>query len=46
LTVTFSLPDGQKNYSPGSVSEFQQFQTGSVWTLKLNALGGVVSVEK
>jgi len=46
LTVTFSTPDGQETYTPGSVNEFQQFQIGSVWTLKLNALGSVVSVER
>ena len=46
LTVTFSIPSGQKTYSPGSVSKFQQFQVGSTWTLKMNALGGVMSVEK
>jgi ribosomal protein L40E len=46
LTVTFSTSSGKETYSPGSVSEFQQFQAGSVWTLKMNALGGVMSVEK
>jgi len=46
LTVTFSTSSGQKTYSPGSVSEFQQFEEGSVWTIKLNALGGVMGVEK
>lgn len=46
LTVYFSTPDGQETYTPGTVSEFQQFQIGSVWTLKLNALGGVLSVER
>ena len=46
LTVTFSTSDGQETYTPGSVSEFQQFQIGSEWTLKMNALGGVVGVEK
>ena len=46
LTVTFSIPSGQKTYSPGPVSEFQQYQIGSEWTLKMNALGGVMSVEK
>ncbi|HSG44305.1 MAG TPA: hypothetical protein VLA72_14240, partial [Anaerolineales bacterium] len=46
FTVTFSTDDGSKNYSPGSVSEFQQFTIGSTWNLKLNALGGVVDVEK
>ncbi len=46
LTVYFNTPDGQETYSPDSVSEFQQFQVGSIWTLKLNALGGVVDVER
>jgi hypothetical protein len=46
LTVTFSTENGeQKTYSPDSVSEFQQFQVGSTWTLKMNALGGIRSVE-
>jgi hypothetical protein len=46
LTVTFSTADGeQETYSPDSVSEFQQFAVGSTWTLKMNALGGVVGVE-
>lgn len=46
LTVYFSTPDGQETYSPGSVSEYQQFQVGSTWTLKLNVVGSVVSVER
>ena len=46
FTVTFSTDDGPETYSPGSVSEFQQFTIGSTWQLKLNALGGVVSVER
>ena len=46
LTVYFSTPDGQETYSPGSVSEFQQFQIGSVWTIKFNLAGGVLSVER
>lgn len=46
LTVTFATDDGeQKTYTPDSVSEFQQFQIGSTWTLKMNALGGITSVE-
>jgi ribosomal protein L40E len=46
LTVTFSTPNSeQKTYSPGTVTEFQQFTIGSTWTLRMNALGGVVSVE-
>ena len=46
LTVYFDTEKGEKTYSPDNVSEFQQFQIGSTWTLKLNALGGVVSVER
>lgn len=46
LNVYFDTADGQITYSPGSVDEFQQFQIGSTWTLKLNALGGVVGVER
>ena len=46
LTVYFSTPNGQETYTPDSVNEFQQFQIGSVWTIKLNLAGGVVSVER
>jgi hypothetical protein len=46
LTVTFSAPNGQQEtYSPGNVTEFQQYTIGSTWTLKMNAVGGIVSVE-
>jgi ribosomal protein L40E len=45
LTVVFSTPDGEETYSPNSVSEFQQYSIGSTWTLRMNAIGGVVSVE-
>jgi len=45
-TVHFDTEDGEKTYNPGSESEFQQFQPGSTWTLSLNALGGVVDVER
>jgi ribosomal protein L40E len=46
LTVTFSTADGEREtYSPDSVSEFQQFTVGSTWTLKMNAVGGVLGVE-
>lgn len=46
MTVYFSTDKGQETYTPGSLGEFQQFQIGSVWTLNLNVLGGVVNVEK
>src|SRR6266498_1873381 len=45
FTVTFSTTDGEeKTYSPGTISEFQQFTVGSTWTLKMSAIGGIVSV--
>jgi ribosomal protein L40E len=46
LTVTFSTSDGQVNYTPSSVSEFQQYQPGSTWKLSMNAAGGILSVGK
>jgi hypothetical protein len=46
LTVYFDTPKGQKSYKPESVSEFQQFQVDSTWTLKMNAVGGILSVGK
>ena len=46
LTVTFSTDNGTKTYSPNAITEYQQFTVGSTWTLKMNALGGIVSVEK
>ncbi|MCI0549386.1 MAG: zinc ribbon domain-containing protein [Anaerolineae bacterium] len=45
LTVVFSTSNGEETYSPNSVSEFQQYSIGSTWTLRMNAIGGVVSVE-
>ena len=46
LNVFFDTEKGPKSYTPDDVSEFQQFQPGSTWTLSLNALGGVVGVER
>jgi hypothetical protein len=46
MAVIFSTPDGEKNYTTDSVSEFQQFEIGSAWTLNMNAMGGVMSVER
>jgi hypothetical protein len=46
LTVTLVTRDGaRETYSPDSVSEFQRFTIGSTWTLKMNAVGGVVGIE-
>ncbi len=48
-TITFTVyffGDGTEyTYNPGDLSEFEQFVIGSLWTLRLNALGIVVSVE-
>ncbi len=46
LSVTFSTSDGRKEYTPDSVSEFRQYEIGSVWMLNMNAMGGVMSVER
>lgn len=46
LTVYFATPDGQETYHPASISDFQQYEVGSKWTLKMNAAGGILSVEK
>ncbi len=45
-TVTFASGGETYTYAPDDLSEFQQFVLGSAWTLHLNALGGVVSVER
>ena len=44
-TVFFNSEEGEKTYDPGSLSEFERYLIGTTWTLKLNALGGVVNVE-
>lgn len=44
-TVTFTSGGETYTYVLDALSEFQQFTLGSTWTLHLNALGGVVSVE-
>jgi ribosomal protein L40E len=43
-TVTFQANDKSYTYSP-SAADFPQFAVGSQWTLKVNALGGVNSVQ-
>ena len=43
--VVFSSEGKQYKYSPGNASDFAQFTIGSRWTLKVNALGGVTSVQ-
>jgi hypothetical protein len=43
--VTFSSSDGAYTYTTTDSGEFSQFTSGSSWTLKVNALGSVVSLE-
>ncbi|MEP7137789.1 MAG: zinc ribbon domain-containing protein [Chloroflexota bacterium] len=45
LKVTFSTNKGEKTYTPGTVSEFQQFAIGTTWTLKMNLAGGILDVK-
>ena len=44
-TVTFSADSGMLEYTADDLNEFRQFQTGSEWTLNMNRLGSIVSVE-
>lgn len=46
LEVYFVGDGAEYLYNPESVQEFQLYILGSAWTLRLNALGGVVSVER
>jgi ribosomal protein L40E len=43
--VVFETSKGQYTYPVSSLEEFQRFQMGSDWVLKINALGQIVSVE-
>lgn len=45
LDVHFTSGGDEYLYHPDSAAEYQAFSPGSTWTLHLNALGGVVSVE-
>ncbi len=45
LDVHFTSGGEEYLYHPDSAAEYQAFSPGSTWTLHLNALGGVVSVE-
>jgi membrane protease subunit (stomatin/prohibitin family) len=47
MTLTVYFTDGSETYeyTVESLGEFQRFIIGSVWTLRLNRLGVVVSVE-
>jgi rRNA maturation endonuclease Nob1 len=43
--ITFSSSEGDYTYTTSDAGEFSRFSSGSSWTLKVNALGSVVSVE-
>ena len=45
-TVIFSTDSEMLNYSVDELGEFKSFQIGSEWTLNMNRLGGIVSVER
>ncbi|HEY5984275.1 MAG TPA: zinc ribbon domain-containing protein [Anaerolineales bacterium] len=44
-SVVFESEKGQKIYSPSTLTEYARFSVGSTWTLKLNAVGTILSVE-
>jgi membrane protease subunit (stomatin/prohibitin family) len=44
-TIYFVSGADDYTYNPGTLSEFQQYDIGSQWSLSLNTLGGIVSVE-
>ena len=43
--IVFEADKGQYTYNVSSLDEFQQFQIGSQWILKINSFGNIVSVE-
>ncbi len=43
--VTFRSDEGSYTYSPDSETEFIEFEIGSDWSLSVNALGGITSLE-
>lgn len=45
LGVTFRSEKGALDYTPDNLNEYERYQIGSDWTLSLNRLGSIVSVE-
>ncbi len=45
-TVTFSTDTDVLNYSVDDLGEYKNFQIGSEWTLNMNRLGSIISVER
>ena len=44
--VVFDNDGTRYTYHPSSAAEFAQFQTGTVWKLKVNQLGGITSISR
>lgn len=44
--IIFDTNDGLERYTTNSLELFQQAQIGSTWTLVINQIGGVVSIER
>lgn len=44
-SVVFNADGKRYTYVPDGEAEFSQYQPGSEWTIKVNALGGLTSVE-
>jgi hypothetical protein len=44
-TVQFQTDKGIKEYTTDDEKLFSQFQTGSTWTLEINPLGAIVSIQ-
>jgi hypothetical protein len=42
----FSVDGQQKVYTTSDLNEFQQFQPGSSWTLKVNGLGDITAISQ
>lgn len=45
-SVVFNTEKGMLDYSPNDLNEYSQYQLGSDWTLILNRLGGIISIER
>lgn len=44
--VVLKTQEGQQTYRTTDLNEFRQFSIGSVWLMRMNALGQIVSIER
>ena len=44
--IVFQTEDGIERYTTSSLELFQQAEIGSIWTLEINQIGGVVSITR